>query len=57
MIAIEATIEVATGEVVIEMEVEVLTAMSLQGTEEGMIGVRMKRIENRQLHGELKIFL
>ena len=44
MIAIEATIEVVIGEVAIEMEVEVLTVMSLQGTEEVMIGVRMKLI-------------
>jgi hypothetical protein len=44
MIAIEVAIEVVIDEVAIEMEVKVLTAMSLQGTEEVLIGVRMKLI-------------
>ena len=44
MIAIVVTIEEATGGVVIEMAIEVLTAMSLQGTEGAMIGVRINLI-------------
>ena len=41
MIAIVVTIEAETAGVVIETAVEVLTAMSRQGTEEAMIGVRI----------------